>query len=328
MTGGDPTTPSVDWRAARQGDVRADIPRDWESFTCDFDGFTSDVFGPTEADACDFRNYLAFYASATFDPMDGPGVITDGDDARSSGYVYASDLAVSVGTDDRDLTRRMLASARVEGSPEIDGSEWETLEGVDLRVEVPVHWGLGPNARLDDYAVCAALGDRDDPPGTDSQLGARTTWFESDYSDGRWISVSAPTQAVGELVLASVETTPGSDAVGCVPNGFGDGAESDEWQQFEAQGVGFELPAGWAQRTCDGGMTPYGPTQADACDYRNSLSLYGSALFDPAYGPGIHMDTTDGMTTWAGYVYAGEFAVYVITTDRQLTSSILDSVRQ
>lgn len=215
------SSPADEWQWAVNVDVRASIPGDWSKYTCDFDGFESDVYGPSQADACNFRTYLAFYGSATFDPFDGPGVISSSSgpspyDETLGGYVYAGQWAVSASTPDRDLTRRILASARDDMQPEIDGSEWQTLEGLDLRVDVPLRWGLGPDADLDDYAVCSALGERNDPPETASQPGTRLTWVSFDYRDGRWISVSAPTQAVADLVLASVETMPGSNAVGCL----------------------------------------------------------------------------------------------------------------
>jgi hypothetical protein len=213
-TASDPTPPAQEWQTVTHEDARAEIPGDWRKFTCDFDGFESEIYGPSEKDACGFGTYLAFYGSATFDPANMPGEITGTD--SSGGYVYAGDWAVSSSTPDRDLTRRILASARVDGAPEIDGSFWGSHAGVDLRAEVPVRWGLGPDAQLNDFAICAVAGVRDDPPETAGQPGARSTWVEVDFVGGRWISVSAPTQAVAQLVLQSVVAKPGSDAVGCI----------------------------------------------------------------------------------------------------------------
>ena len=215
LVGADTTEPVAEWQTIAEDDVRAEVPGDWRKFACDFDGFEKEVFGPDRSAACGFETYVAFYGSATFDPIERPGVISD-EGSGSSGYVYAGGYAVSVSTSDRDLTRRILTSARIDGQPEIDGSAWTTLDGLDLQVEVPVDWGLGPDARLDDFAVCAAPGDRDDPPKTAGKPGSRPTWIELDYRGGRWISVSAPTQAVAELVLASVETMPGSNVLGCL----------------------------------------------------------------------------------------------------------------
>ena len=216
LVGSDPSSSSDEWRTVGQGDVRAEIPADWSKFTCDFDGFTTDVFGPDDGDACEFRNYLAFYASATFDPMRGPGEITEGDDARSSGYVYAGDLAVSVGTDDRDQTRRILASARTDGQPEVDAGEWRTVRGVGIRVDVPVSWGLDPDTDLRGFAVCVAPGERNDPPQIDRKGNADEFSVAWAWVDGRWVTVSAPTVAVRDLVMATVEADPGNTAIGCL----------------------------------------------------------------------------------------------------------------
>ena len=67
--GNDPTTaPTVGWQTVSEDGVEAEIPGDWSKYTCDFDGFERDVYGPSEEDACGFGAYLAFYVSATFDP--------------------------------------------------------------------------------------------------------------------------------------------------------------------------------------------------------------------------------------------------------------------
>jgi hypothetical protein len=211
------------WQTISQGGVRVEVPADWRKYTCDFDGFESDAYGPSEADACGFGSYLAFYASATFDAAHLPGVITAGteDEPRWSGYVYADELAVSSATEDRDLTRRILASAQVDGQPDVEVAEWVTLDGVGMRVDVPDHWGVGPDADLSSYAVCAAPGDADDPPKIERRQGAEGAYVGLDHRGGRWVSVAAPTAAIGDLVLASVEAAPGSTAIGCIPQDFG-----------------------------------------------------------------------------------------------------------
>lgn len=228
---GTSTAPTGEWQTVEDGDVWVAIPGDWGRFSCDFDGFESEVFGPTEVDACDFRTYLAFYGSATFDPFAGPGVISaneDADDPGWSGYVYAGDLAVTSSTGDRELTRRILASARVAGQPEVDGSEWRTVEDLGIRVDIPEFWGLGAEADLELYAVCVAPGERDDPPELQPKADVDEVGVGLSYVSGRWVSVSAPTQALGDLVMATVEATAASSAIGCVRDDFGDGLSGAE----------------------------------------------------------------------------------------------------
>jgi hypothetical protein len=217
-TASDPTPPPQEWQTVTHEDARAEIPGDWRKHTCDFDGFESEIYGPSEEDACGFGTYLAFYGSATFDPANMPGEITGTD--SFGGYVYAGDWAVSSSTPDRDLTRRVLASARVNGQPQIDAGDWQSSTGIGLRVDIPADWGLGPDVGAKEYskyAVCSAPGDLDDRPEVDGRpSGPEHPYFVLDHRDGRWISVSAPTQAVGDLVMASVEMA-GDGGIGCLP---------------------------------------------------------------------------------------------------------------
>ena len=58
------------------------------------------------------------------------------------------------------------------------------------------------------------------------------------------------------------------------------------------------------------------------------LIFYARAIFDPAMSPNeIIEDEEDGVTLWTGYVYAGDWAVFVRTQDRQLTEDILATVQ-
>lgn len=59
------------------------------------------------------------------------------------------------------------------------------------------------------------------------------------------------------------------------------------------------------------------------------MTFYGSALFDPAHGPGVVSDTGNGSVGWSGYTYAGQFAVYVFdNVDGEVVRHILASVRE
>jgi hypothetical protein len=212
MVADNPTTtpPASGWQTVVHDDVSVDLPGDWQSFTCDFDGFTSEIYGPTRDDACGFGTYVAFYASATFDPADLPGVITTGrgpENGTWGGYVYAGQYAVSASTIDADLTRHLLATARLASEHPIDVTEWWSLHEVGIRAEIPAYWGLGPGADLTDLRVCAAPGERNHEPELDPEPGT-TSYAGLAYDDGRWISVSAPTQALADLVVATAESAP------------------------------------------------------------------------------------------------------------------------
>lgn len=93
------------------------------------------------------------------------------------------------------------------------------------------------------------------------------------------------------------------------------------------------LPAGWREWRCaspDGELYPvWGPTEEDACGFRTGLAFYGSDTFDPLSRPSgvILRDRSKGVTTWSGYVLAGDTAVWVATPDRSLTRRLLDSAQ-
>lgn len=197
-----PATPTQ-WQTVAKDDVRAEVPGDWTRFTCDFDGFTSDVYGPTERDACGFGTYLAFYSSATYDAISEPGVVMTGS-GSVGGYVYAGDQAVSVSTTDRDLTLRILGSARVDGQPEADARTWvETSKG-RISYRAPLGWGIGA-AGGDGYRVTSLeVEPIDETLESSEQLDA--THFEVRRQlPGVLVTVVAPTQAVAELVAESAE---------------------------------------------------------------------------------------------------------------------------
>lgn len=220
---GSSSSDDAEWQTIRKDDVRVEVPADWRAFTCTWDdegGGTFEVYGATEDDACHYRAALAFYGSATFDAITGPGVITGQKGDSWGGYSMSGDYAVYVVTFDRDLTRQILATARTDGQPEIDASEWIRLVGDGITAEIPASWGVDPDRyELQDFTVCAAPGEADHPPVVESQQrGPVDSYASFKYDDGRWISVSAPTPAIADLVAASARSRPGhGDDVECAP---------------------------------------------------------------------------------------------------------------
>lgn len=185
-------------------DVRVEAPAGWRRFDC-ANGF--EVYGPGEEDACRYRTALAFYSSATFDAATGPGVITrqEGTSGREDGwggYITANDWAVWVVTGERDLTRRILASVRVEGEPEVSAARWTTGTVDGRTYDVPEGWGVG----ADDAAGYLVRKDR--VRASDDEDGAHQidpTHYER-YRGG--VDVIAPTRAVADLVLGSLQPAP------------------------------------------------------------------------------------------------------------------------
>ena len=90
-----------------------DVPDDWEPIDCG--EFTWTQLGPAGPGPCGGGAGVAFYASATFDPADGPGVVRRSDQGASAlwgGYEYGGDWAVYVQTPSRGLTRQVLGTVR------------------------------------------------------------------------------------------------------------------------------------------------------------------------------------------------------------------------
>ena len=140
----DTTDEPQGWHTVEHEGVLLDIPGGWhelDTSKCEF-GFAR--FGPADADACTFDHEgLGFYASASFDPKHGPGVLEE-EEGGWGGYVYAGDWAIYATVSDPDRARRILASARLEGQEAPDLSAgWRTESYDGLSVDVPASWQRG-----------------------------------------------------------------------------------------------------------------------------------------------------------------------------------------
>jgi hypothetical protein len=105
---------------------------------------------------------------------------------------------------------------------------------------------------------------------------------------------------------------------------------ADGWKTVEYQGVKVDIPSGWTRadmENCEFQFERWAPPDLPACSHDGGVSFYASATFDPAHGPGIRHDDTANDADWAGYVYAGDFAVYAADDDRGLVRHVLRSAR-
>lgn len=218
------------WQTISQDDVRAEVPADWQKVTCpDSPGSR---WAPPAPDPCGDWRGAGFFGSATFDPVQGPGVPQRSDDGTVGGYVSAGSFVLSVSYDDPSLIRRILATARVDGQPAVDGSTWVAFDRSPLRYEVPAWWGVGEDGDHGGYSVCSTLA-KGQEPGPPDQVDPAHVVVQASVGD-RLVTVTAPTQAVAELVLATVEVdgrargdqpcAPEDFAVGLVPGGATPGA--------------------------------------------------------------------------------------------------------
>ena len=101
------------------------------------------------------------------------------------------------------------------------------------------------------------------------------------------------------------------------------------WKTVEYRGVRVEVPADWTRtdmEPCEFQFERWAPPELPACGPGAGVSFYASAIFDPAHGPGIrHDEAANDAGDWAGYVYAGDVAVYAADDDRRLVQHVLRS---
>src|SRR3954454_1535999 len=107
-------SPQPGWKTIQYHSVRVDILSAWERTDMDDCEFEFEHWAPPGAADCGMHGGLAFYASATFDPAHGPGVIRTEDPQRVrwGGYTLTGRFAVYVSDGDRGLVRRVLSSTR------------------------------------------------------------------------------------------------------------------------------------------------------------------------------------------------------------------------
>jgi hypothetical protein len=235
----DPTQePAPDWQTVDHEGIKVEVPGDWQQLDTSACEFEFVRFGPRGSAPCTYdHDGLAFYGSATFDPAQGAGVLTE-DDAGWSGYVYAGDWAVWTQAGDRDLLRGILASARTDGQDVPDLSAgWRTETEGKLSVDVPASWRDGGLSAwcLDETVpgwverpdTVVAMIRCEPSTGYGIRLGAgsKDDWIRerhggSEYPEGSWagvaiapdasgkpigfVQVVAPTQGLAELIGGSL----------------------------------------------------------------------------------------------------------------------------
>lgn len=328
------------WQTISQDDVRAEVPADWRQVTCG-EGEVPRWSPPSE-DPCGEWRGAAFFGSALYDSMVGPGVLADGEDGRSSGYVTAGDLVLSVGAVDRDLARRILATARVDGQPVVDGSTWVSFDRGALSYEVPAWWGLGEDADRSGYSVCAVPAKGQEAPAPE-QVDASHVVVRQVVGD-RMVTASAPTQAVAELVLATVEVdgrarsdapcAPEDFSVGLLPGESTPGAGTAEASgvpalaEVENDGVSFSILDGWREKSC-GGLVQYTPGPAcRSIQQSEGIQFLDASSFEPAMDEGVlRPGGSSARRLWAGYVLRGRWAVLVVHPDKETAQTLLGLVR-
>lgn len=187
------------WQTIRSGEALASVPSDWVAYDCPSgDADSAPVYGPPDGDSCADGVGAVFLPSAR--DLGAPGALV-GTDGGVLGNVGIRTTVLRVFHPDEALVRQILATARGEGQPVIDGSRWVSFERDGMSYEVPAWWGLGEDGDRDGYSVCLYPPDSDKE--SHSDLGEGYAFGSSPRRQGL-VVVEAPTQAVAELVLATV----------------------------------------------------------------------------------------------------------------------------
>lgn len=224
------------WHTVEHDGVLVDVPAGWDRLDTSSCEFAFVRFGPEGADPCGFEDEgVAFYGSATFDPAFRPGLQPE-DDGGWSGYVYTGERAVNGWFDDRETGLRVLGSARQQGEEIPDLSQgWRTAKYGGLFADVPAAWVQGHlNAWCLDESVPGWI-ERPGMAGPDVDCVESSNGYGLLFQEGilrgtegvyphesgdqypigswiglgmtrsgRYVTVVAPTQALAELIVASV----------------------------------------------------------------------------------------------------------------------------
>jgi hypothetical protein len=106
------------------------------------------------------------------------------------------------------------------------------------------------------------------------------------------------------------------------------GTPRSGWKTIEYDAVQIDVPASWERldvQGCEFHFETWAPPGSTGCDVSGGVAFYGSATFDPASRPGVRRVRADGEPAWAGYVYAGDLAVYASDDDRDTVRRVLRS---
>ncbi|KRB77888.1 hypothetical protein ASE01_06815 [Nocardioides sp. Root190] len=331
----DPADGAPGWQTISSGDARAAVPPDWSAHTCE--PGTPVVHGPTVDEAC-VGGVGAVIAPQLTRERRPYGELVSGDGGWL-GYVNVGEEDLRVFHEDRELVRRVLATGRLEGQPVVDAEQWVSFERDGLTYEVPAWWGVGEDGDRSDYSVC--LTPAVDGGSSSEQRDPATFVFSETSGPQGTVVVTAPTQAVAELVMATVEVGPDATPGECAPEDFmvgllppegggnTDPVEEQSLVRFEEvqfDGITLDVPLGWSLKETCGRTVEITPgTACNAPLSGGAVLFYDESLFDPAMGQGEIVGGSG--EPWVGYVLRGDYAVYVAHPERGVVEAMLDLVR-
>lgn len=331
-----PTPPSSGaWQTIGRDGVVASVPTSWRRHECG--GDAPAIHAPV--DPCDSWTGAAFYGSSNYDAATGPGSVV-GTDGVQMGHVSVGSFVLAVADVDRDLVRRVLASARVDGQPVVDGTRWVTFDRGGMAYEVPAWWGMGEEGDRSGYSVCLSPVEGAGVSSSEQLDATHYVMREVPGPEGT-VVVTAPTQAVAELVMATVEVDPDAEPAPCTEEDFnlgllppeGSGGEVVKGVEMALDVVEFddivlEVPAGWSRKEDCGLVVQFSPGQDCAAgESGEGVRFLDAATFRPAMAEGQVMQSVDDAMQWGGFVLRGEYAVFVASPDKAVAELLLSRVR-
>ena len=174
------------------GTILLDLPPDWERL----DGRGCGVAGVRYGDpalGCDRAPAIRVYLEAQLDYA-GPGLSDDGE--SSTGLVVVDRYVVSADGADYETARRILASVRLPGQ-QAPSETWHVESLLGATVELP-----------DDGSASATFAQpfSNDVPRSRGarQVGAREWVAVVGVAPGSMVTITAPTQALADLVASTV----------------------------------------------------------------------------------------------------------------------------
>jgi len=111
-------------------------------------------------------------------------------------------------------------------------------------------------------------------------------------------------------------------------------AQSDPYgsHTIEYDGVAVDIPNKWVEldtSSCEIESVRWAPFNVDPCEYDGpGLAFYASATFDAATGAGVITFDGEMEPVASGYVYEGDWAIYVQSDGPMQARQILGSVRE
>ncbi|WP_232680578.1 hypothetical protein [Nocardioides sp. R-C-SC26] len=282
--------------------IEVEVPDEWVALNPgECDRIAGVVLGPPDV-GCDGPS-LSLFVGANFDMCCPPGLVSRDGEPTDGGYVYVGDQStLFVDNADRDVARRILASARPAGTLAVGVGRWGEQQvypggvggyGVEdpttIVAEVPADARVsvreaGPASASRDWWSAVAVAD-----------GWRAVWFGL----GRRVEITGPSRAVVDVVASTLRTVSASDS-------------DRRWQRVQRDGISVELPLSWTSPpdctdSRPGPPPTFGAAGGECQEVPGAFFYADVSAVSFAYGRGVSECESDG---WCVLGLVGDGAVF------------------